>query len=263
MGKSFFEKLKKGMDIEKSSSIEEHIEKDLSPIPKKPSSFNNVEDQEQLAKEPSVAEEPSIVLAATKIIPGKKSGGKRKKKEKPADSFAVKRTRQNTKFSAGEEEVTDKKKKIKVKKEPVDVKTITDEKENSSTDEEKKWLGPARQSFASQNLGGPEGQLTVDVYQTDKEIVIQSAVAGIEPDDLDIIIENDMVAIRGNREKLFEEKKRNYFYQECYWGQFSREIILPEEVDNSRAQATMKKGILTIRIPKIESKKKRKINVKE
>ncbi len=164
-------------------------------------------------------------------------------------------------------EVTDKKKKIKVhpvkspsrrgaeqfnrvKKEPADVKIITDEKENPPTGEEKKW-------FES------EGQLTVDVYQTDKEIVIQSAVAGIEPDDLDITIENDMVTIRGNREKLFEEKKKNYFYQECYWGQFSREIILPEEVDSSRAQATMKKGILTIRIPKIESKKKRKINVKE
>ncbi len=198
MGKSFFEKLKKGMDIEKSPSVEE----------------------------------PSIVLATTKIIPDKKSDGKRKKKDKK------------------EGEVTEKKKKIKVEKEPIGVKVITDEKENLLTGKEKKW-------FES------EGQLTVDVYQTDKEIVIQSAIAGIEPDDLDIIIENDMVAIRGNRKKLFEEKKRNYFYQECYWGQFSREIILPEEVDNSRAQATIKKGILTIRIPKIESKKKRKINVRE
>jgi len=196
MEKSFFEKLKKGMDIEKSPSVEE----------------------------------PSIVLATTKTIPDKKSDGKRKKKDKK------------------EGEVTEKKKKIKVEKEPIGVKVITDEKENPPADEGKKW-------FES------EGQLTVDVYQTDKEIVIQSAIAGIEPDDLDIIIENDMVAIRGNRKKLFEEKKRNYFYQECYWGQFSREIILPEEVDNSRAQATMKKGILTIRIPKIESKKKRKIGV--
>ncbi len=220
MGKSFFEKLKKGMDIEKSSSIEEHIEKDQSPVPKELSSFNNVEDQEQSVKE------PSIVLATTEIIPDKKSAREKKKKAKK------------------EREVIDKKKKIKVKTEPTPLSGITDEKEKT----EKKW-------FES------EGQLTVDVYQTDKEIVIQSAVAGIEPDDLDIIIENDMVTIRGNREKLFEEKKRNYFYQECYWGQFSREIILPEEVDNSRAQATMKKGILTIRIPKIESKKRRKIGV--
>jgi len=246
MGKSFFEKLKKGMDIEKSPSIEEHIEKGLPPVPKEPSSFDNVGGQEQSVKEPSVIKEPSIALVTTKIISNEKNVPGKKKK--------------------GKKEVTDKKKKIKVhpvksplrrgaeqfnqaKKEPASVKTITDEKENPPAGEEKKW-------FES------EGQLTVDVYQTDKEIVIQSAVAGIEPDDLDITIENDMVTIRGNREKLFEEKKKNYFYQECYWGQFSREIILPEEVDSSRAQATMKKGILTIRIPKIESKKKRKINVK-
>ena len=192
MGKSFFEKLKKGMDKE------------------------IISDKEIILDQPTV---------------GQPKAGKKKKDKK---------------------EVTIKKKKIKVhpEKEPAFAKPSVGEEENPPTGGEKKW-------FES------EGQLTVDVYQTDKEIVIQSAIAGIEPDDLDIIIENDMVAIRGNRERLFEEEKRNYFYQECYWGQFSREIILPEEVDNSRAKATMKKGILTIRIPKIESKKKRKINVKE
>jgi HSP20 family protein len=107
-----------------------------------------------------------------------------------------------------------------------------------------------------------EGELTVDVYQTDKEIVIQSAIAGIEPEDLDISIEKDMVTIRGKREKQFEEKEKNYFYQECYWGRFSRKIILPAEVNSSKIQATMKNGILCIRIPKIEGKKKTKVSVK-
>jgi len=120
----------------------------------------------------------------------------------------------------------------------------------------------ARQNFALQNLGGQEGQLTVDVYQTDGEIDIQSAIAGIKPEDLDISVENDVVAIRGKREKQVEEKGQNYFYQECYWGRFSREIILPAEVDNSKAKATMKNGILTIKIPKIEGEKKKKIEVK-
>ena len=72
-----------------------------------------------------------------------------------------------------------------------------------------------------------------------------------------------MVVIKGRREKPFEKEKRNYFSQECYWGPFSREIILPEEVDNSRVQALIKQGVLTIRIPKIERRKKRKITVKE
>lgn len=107
-----------------------------------------------------------------------------------------------------------------------------------------------------------EGELTVDVYQTDEEIVIQSAIAGIEPEDLDISIEKDMITIRGKREKQFEEKEKNYFYQECYWGRFSRKIILPVEVNSSKISASMKNGILTIRIPKIEGKKKTKISVK-
>lgn len=123
-------------------------------------------------------------------------------------------------------------------------------KEKIEAGEKKKWFEP-------------EGQLTIDVYQTDKEIVIQSAIAGIEPENLDITIENDLVIIKGNREKKFIEEKKNYFYQECYWGRFSREIILPAEVDNSRVKATIENGILTIRIPKIEREKKRKITVRE
>lgn len=108
-----------------------------------------------------------------------------------------------------------------------------------------------------------EGQLAVDVYQTEREIVIQSPVAGVEPDDLDISLENDMVIIKGCREKPLEENERNYFYRECYWGPFSREVILPEEVDASRIQASMKQGVLTIRIPKIERRAKKKIIVEE
>jgi len=108
-----------------------------------------------------------------------------------------------------------------------------------------------------------EGQLAIDVYQNEKELVIQSTIAGIKPEDLDIFIEGDKVSIKGKREKPIEEGERNYFYQECYWGAFSREIILPVEVDPSRTEASFKEGILTIRIPKIEREKKRKIEVKE
>ena len=108
----------------------------------------------------------------------------------------------------------------------------------------------------------PEGQLAIDVYQTEEELVIQSAIAGVKPENLDISIEEDQILIKGSREKPDEEGERNYFYQECYWGPFSRQIILPEETDPSRATAGIKEGILTIRIPKIERKKKRKIMVK-
>ena len=109
----------------------------------------------------------------------------------------------------------------------------------------------------------PEGELTVDVFETDKDIVIQSAIAGVEPENLDIIIENDMITIRGSRKKQFTEEVKNYFHQECYWGAFSREIVLPAETDNSRAKATIKNGILTITIPKIQKIKTKKLVVEE
>lgn len=107
----------------------------------------------------------------------------------------------------------------------------------------------------------PEGELAVDVYQTEKELVIQSAIAGVGCENLDITIEKDHVAIRGAR-KNPADQGADYFYKECYWGRFAREIILPEEVDNSRAEAVMKNGVLIIRMPKIEREKKRKLSVK-
>lgn len=116
--------------------------------------------------------------------------------------------------------------------------------------------------FEKEKWFEPEGQLAIDVYQTENDLVIQSAIAGVKPENLDISIEGDQVLIKGSREKPPGEEERNYFYQECYWGPFSRQIILPEEVDPSRAEAEIKEGILTIRIPKIERKKKRKILVK-
>jgi HSP20 family protein len=106
-----------------------------------------------------------------------------------------------------------------------------------------------------------EGQLAIDVYQTETELVIQSAIAGVKPEDLDISIERDIINIRGNRPKPFEEKG-DYFTQECYWGPFSREVILPVEVDPERAEALMKDGILTIRLPKLLREKRRKIKVR-
>jgi len=107
----------------------------------------------------------------------------------------------------------------------------------------------------------PEGQLAIDIYQTENELVIRSAIAGVKPEFLDISFERDIIIIRGKREKPSEEKE-DYFSQECYWGPFSREIILPVEVDPNLAEATMKEGILTIRLPKIEREKKRVIKVR-
>ncbi len=107
-----------------------------------------------------------------------------------------------------------------------------------------------------------EGQLTIDVYQTDMDIVIKSTIAGVKPEDLDIQINNDMVTIRGERRKEDEIRDEDYYYQECYWGAFSRSIILPVDVEANKSEAIMKNGILTIKLPKAETAKARRIQVR-
>ncbi len=106
-----------------------------------------------------------------------------------------------------------------------------------------------------------EGELAVDVYQTENELVIQSAIAGVKPEDLSVSIEGDVLTIEGQRRRPFEETG-DYFSQECFWGKFARQIILPLEIDPNKIEAALKEGVLTIRMPKIQREKKRKIVIK-
>lgn len=160
---------------------------------------------------------------------------------------------------AGESKKRPKKLEVQVKplEPPRPEKKVKEIKEPALAISEAEPIAPKKDKWFES-----EGQLAIDVYQTETELIIQSAIAGIRSEDLDISIEEDQVLIRGERERPAEKGERNYFYQECYWGPFSRQIILPVETDPSRAQASMKEGILTIRIPKIERQKKRKIMIK-
>lgn len=107
----------------------------------------------------------------------------------------------------------------------------------------------------------PEGQLTVDVYQTENDIVVESAIAGVRPEDIDIQVTADSISIRGSRRREKEVGDEDYLYQECYWGRFARSIILPQEVDPDGANVTFKNGILTVRLPKVNRKKTKKLRV--
>lgn len=107
-----------------------------------------------------------------------------------------------------------------------------------------------------------EGELTVDIYDEGDAIVIQSTVAGVKPEDLDVSITNDMVTIRGKRQQQEEVVKKNYYYKELFWGTFSRSIILPEEVEGDSAEANLKHGLLTIHLPKKKRGIVQKLKVK-
>jgi HSP20 family protein len=107
-----------------------------------------------------------------------------------------------------------------------------------------------------------EAELTVDVYQTPNDIIIQTMVAGVKPEDLDLTIARDMITIRGKREEHRNIDEENYFTKELYWGKFSRTILLPQEVEPEEVEATEKHGLLTVKIQKVDKDKKNTIRVK-
>jgi HSP20 family protein len=107
-----------------------------------------------------------------------------------------------------------------------------------------------------------EGELGVDVYQTDNEIVVQSMVAGVKPEDLHVTITREMVTIKGRREAPSNIADEDYFQHELYWGSFTRTILLPAEIETEESEATEKHGLLTIHLPKIDKEKSAKLKIK-
>jgi HSP20 family protein len=110
--------------------------------------------------------------------------------------------------------------------------------------------------------GFEEGQLSIDVYQTPTAIVVKSTIAGVSSDDIDISINNDMLTIRGKREQTEKIRDEDYLYRECYWGSFSRSIILPVEVEPEKVDASLENGVLTVVLPKAKTSKQISIKVK-
>ena len=136
-------------------------------------------------------------------------------------------------------------------------------KEVQETERPLKQTSPSTKRETCYGAGTSEGELSIDVYETEESLVVQSFIAGVKAKDLDISIENGVLTIRGGRKKPAENEESKYFYRECFWGLFSRQLILPEEVDASKIEAKVKDGVLTLTIPKIKKKKNQKIVIKD
>lgn len=107
-----------------------------------------------------------------------------------------------------------------------------------------------------------EGQLSIDVYQQDSKLIIKSTIAGAKPEDVDISLQGDVLTIKGKREMDEYIDYNDYLYRECYWGKFSRTIILPFDIDESKVDVNLERGVLTIILPKLEKKEQVKLRVK-
>ena len=95
-----------------------------------------------------------------------------------------------------------------------------------------------------------EGQLSVDVLETQSDLIIVSTLAGANMENIEISLQNDLLTIRGTRREPYFETDVRYFHKECFWGRFSRTIVLPVDVKTDLARAEYKSGVLTIIIPK-------------
>lgn len=115
-----------------------------------------------------------------------------------------------------------------------------------------KFMDPAGSEELTQSPEG-FGQLPIDIFENGKEILVITPIAGVDLDSTEIVVTNDVLTIRGERQtdlSLFNFKKRDMYVQECFWGRFSRSVILPPNADANQIDATQKDHVLYIRIPK-------------
>lgn len=147
----------------------------------------------------------------------------------------------------------------------VEVEELVDELEDEDQDEGVEVPAQVVTATAKENeewMNDYEGQLNIDMYQTKDNVIIKSTIAGVRPEDIDITVANDMVSIKGSRKKEENISQEDYFYQECYWGTFSRSVIVPIDIDSEHIEADLKDGILTVIIPKAAKAKTKKVKVK-
>ncbi len=104
----------------------------------------------------------------------------------------------------------------------------------------------------------------VDVKEKDKEIIVTAELPGMDADDIEINISDDVLTLRGEKKEEKEEKEGNFYRRECTYGSFHRDIPLPVEIDPDKVEAEFKRGVLKVRLPKKpESERKaKKIQVK-
>jgi HSP20 family protein len=103
----------------------------------------------------------------------------------------------------------------------------------------------------------------VDMYEDGENVVVETQLAGIDPDQVSISVENDVLCIKGEGEKKSEVEDKNYYRKEIRRGSFYRSVQLPAHVNGDKASAVAEDGVLKISIPKAESQKPKNIKIEK
>jgi HSP20 family protein len=109
---------------------------------------------------------------------------------------------------------------------------------------------------------GSVATLALDIHETDSDLVVSASVPGVQPEDLDISVEGDLLTIKGESKSDSEVKEENYIRRERRYGSFYRQVQLPKQVKTDGAEATFENGVLKLTLPKSEEARERKIQVK-
>lgn len=105
------------------------------------------------------------------------------------------------------------------------------------------------------------GQLAVDVYETEEQLVVKARTAGVNKEDLDVSISDGILTISGTLSSGDDSGATNWHIQECYWGEFSRTLALPVAVKEDEVGAVLKDGVLTITFSKVKQEQAKKITI--
>ena len=103
------------------------------------------------------------------------------------------------------------------------------------------------------------GQLSLDVYETPTELILIAPIAGVKLEDINLSITDDVLTISGSRHLEYKLANEEYLIQECFWGDFSRSIMLPDNIDSSKIAASFKDGVLKVSIPRTQGTNKTKL----
>lgn len=102
---------------------------------------------------------------------------------------------------------------------------------------------------------------SVDVIDRDDEVVVRAEVPGFRKEDIEISVSGDLLTLSGATSREEKEERGTYYRAEITRGAFSRTLMLPAEVDDSKAKATMRDGLLELRLPKVERSRRRTITI--
>jgi HSP20 family protein len=100
-----------------------------------------------------------------------------------------------------------------------------------------------------------------DIFEDGENIIVKAELPGIDRNDIDVQVENNVLSLHGERKREMEVTKENMYRSERSYGTFSRSFTLPVTVDTERIKAEYKDGVLFVTLPKVEEAKPRKIKV--